>query len=107
MTEDYFLDTIRVSFQEYSLALGNWKIGTRHVRPQDIVSTALCTVEGARDDITGAGQTHAAQALCSGIAPDMRQMLTVKDCDHYDLFTGPKWRDVIHPALSAFWRSIR
>lgn len=106
MTEDYFLDTIRVSFQEYSLARGNWQIGTRRVRPQDIVSTALCTVEGTRDDITGAGQTHAAQALCSGIAPDMRRILTVKDCDHYDLFTGPKWRDVIHPALSAFWRSI-
>jgi polyhydroxyalkanoate depolymerase len=106
MTEDYFLDSIRVSFQEYSLARGTWQIGTQPVRPQDIVSTALCTVEGARDDITGAGQTHAAQTLCSGIAPAMRQMLTVENCDHYDLFTGPKWHDVIYPALTAFWRSI-
>ncbi|ASV99084.1 polyhydroxyalkanoate depolymerase [Paraburkholderia aromaticivorans] len=107
MTEDYFLDSIRVFFQECSLACGNWQVGPHPVRPQDIVSTALCTVEGARDDITGAGQTHAAQTLCSGIASAMRQRLTVENCDHYDLFTGPKWHDVIHPALAAFWRSIR
>jgi polyhydroxyalkanoate depolymerase len=106
MTEDYFLDTIRVSFQEYSLARGIWQIGPNSVRPQDIVATALCTVEGASDDITGAGQTHAAHALCSGIPQSMRETLTIENCDHYDLFTGPRWHDVIHPALSAFWRSV-
>jgi polyhydroxyalkanoate depolymerase len=107
MPEDYFLDTIRVSFQEYLLACGTWHVDAHPVRPQDIVSTALCTVEGARDDITGAGQTHAAHTLCKGIPPGMRERLTIEDCDHYDLFTGPKWHDVIHPALTDFWRAIR
>ncbi|WNC95013.1 polyhydroxyalkanoate depolymerase [Paraburkholderia sp. FT54] len=106
MTENYFLNTIRVSFQEYSLARGSWQVGTHRVRPRDIVSTALCTIEGARDDITGAGQTHAAQTLCSAIPLGMREKLTIKVCDHYDLFTGPRWHETIHPALSAFWRSI-
>jgi len=105
MAEDYFLDTIRVSFQEYRLACGTWQIGTQDVRPQDIVHTALCTVEGARDDITGAGQTHAAHALCSAIPASRRETLTIADCDHYDLFTGPRWQEVIHPALVAFWRA--
>jgi poly-beta-hydroxyalkanoate depolymerase len=36
----------------------------------------------------------------------MRETLTIENCDHYDLFTGPRWHDVIHPALSAFWRSV-
>jgi poly-beta-hydroxyalkanoate depolymerase len=33
----------------------------------------------------------------------MRMRMTVEDCDHYDLFTGPRWREVVHPALRAFW----
>lgn len=105
MAEDYLLDTIRVSFQEHRLACGTWKVGTNPVRPQDLSNTALCTVEGARDDITGAGQTHAAQTLCSAVPAVGRQMLTFADCDHYDLFTGPRWQEVIHPALAAFWRA--
>jgi polyhydroxyalkanoate depolymerase len=94
MAEDYLLDTIRVSFQEHRLACGTWKVGTNPVRPQDLSNTALCTVEGARDDITGAGQTQAAQTLCSAVPAVRRQMLTVTDCDHYDLFTGPRWPHV-------------
>jgi poly(3-hydroxybutyrate) depolymerase len=105
MAEDYFLDTIRISFQEHLLAKGTWQVGTHHVRLQDISRTALCTVEGTRDDITGAGQTHAAQTLCSEIPANRREARTIPDCDHYDLFTGPEWHEVIHPALTAFWRA--
>lgn len=106
MAEDYFLDTIRVSFQEHRLAQGTWQVATQQVRPQDISRTALCTVEGANDDITGASQTHAAQILCSAIPMNRRQVLTISDCDHYDLFTGPRWHEVIHPALAEFWCAI-
>jgi poly-beta-hydroxyalkanoate depolymerase len=77
------------------------------VQPQDLASTALCTVEGDRDNITGAGQTHAAHTLCSAIPVLKRCCSTISDCDHYDLFTGPRWHEVIHPAVVQFWASVR
>ncbi|MFP3566384.1 polyhydroxyalkanoate depolymerase [Paraburkholderia sp. SIMBA_030] len=107
MTEDYLLDTIRVIFQEQHLAHGEWRVGGSCVQLQDLASTALCTVEGDRDDIAGAGQTHAAHTLCSAIPAQKRCRWTISDCDHYDLFTGPRWHEVIHPAVVRFWASMR
>jgi poly(3-hydroxybutyrate) depolymerase len=103
MDEDYFLDTLCTVFQEQRLARGSWSVGERRVRPEALTATALCTVEGDRDDIAGTGQTHAAHGLCVAVADAERMCLTVDDCDHYDLFTGPRWREVIHPALRRFW----
>ncbi|MFL9934941.1 hypothetical protein P0D88_38740 [Paraburkholderia sp. RL18-103-BIB-C] len=107
MAEAYLLDTIRVIFQEQQLARGKWRVGERCVQSQDLASTALCTVEGDRDDIAGAGQTHAADTLCSAIPAQKRCRLTISDCDHYDLFTGTRWHEVIHPAVVRFWASVR
>lgn len=103
MDEDYFLDTLRIVFQEQRLARGLWSVGTRRVIPEALTATALCTVEGDRDDITGAGQTHAAHEVCSAIPDAMRERMTVDDCDHYDLFTGPRWHEFVHPTLRKFW----
>ncbi len=105
MDEDYFLDTLRIVFQEQHLARGNWSVGERRVRPEALTATALCTVEGDRDDIAGTGQTHAAHELCVKVADAKHMRMTIDDCDHYDLFTGPRWREVIHPALREFWRA--
>ncbi|MEX3955824.1 polyhydroxyalkanoate depolymerase [Trinickia sp. EG282A] len=104
MTEDYFLDTLRIVFKEQRLARGAWDVDGRRVRGSALAASALCTIEGDRDDITGAGQTHAAHAVCSAVPDRRRKQLTIADCDHYDLFTGPRWREAIHPALAAFWR---
>ncbi|WP_311540950.1 hypothetical protein [Paraburkholderia sp. MM5384-R2] len=66
----------------------------------------LCTIEADRDDITGADQTHCAHVL--GHAPDApwHRRATIGQCDHYDLFTGPRWHDAVHPQLCEFWRAI-
>jgi polyhydroxyalkanoate depolymerase len=103
MDERYFLDTLRIVFQEQRLARGEWSIGGRRVAPEALCETALFTIEGDRDDITGAGQTHAAHNLCSSLPDAMRMRLTIDDCDHYDLFTGPRWHEAIYPALRSFW----
>ncbi len=107
MTEDYFLDTLQIVFKEQRLARGVWEVDGQRICARALESTALCTVEGSCDDITGAGQTHAAHAVCSAVPNAMRKRLTIPDCDHYDLFTGSRWRDAIHPALAAFWRETR
>ncbi|MGN6234244.1 MAG: polyhydroxyalkanoate depolymerase [Trinickia sp.] len=104
MDEEYFLDTLRIVFQEQRFPRGTWSVGARRVMPEALTATALCTVEGDRDDITGAEQTHAAHGICSGVPEQMKMRITVEDCDHYDLFTGPRWREVVHPALKAFRR---
>lgn len=106
MTERYFLDTIRVIFQERLLPRGMWQVAGRRVAPQALTSTALCTVEGDRDDIVGAGQTHAAGALCTAIPAGRRMQRTLAGADHYDLFLGPRWRDEVHPMLERFWAGL-
>jgi polyhydroxyalkanoate depolymerase len=106
MTEAFFLDMIRVVFQEQLLPRGQWKVGERPVCLQSLTSTALLTVEGRQDDITGEGQTHAAHRLCNAVSDQKHRQLTIDDCDHYDLFSGRKWQHVIHPATTQFWRSL-
>jgi polyhydroxyalkanoate depolymerase len=106
MDEAYFLETLSVIFHEQRLARGGWTVNGRHVRTQSLSSTALCTIEGDRDDITGAGQTHAAHALLSAVPETQRLRFTIAACDHYDLFTGPRWRGAIHPTLKRVWRAI-
>jgi poly(3-hydroxybutyrate) depolymerase len=67
MPAEYYLDTIKTVFQDFALVNGTWKVRGELVRPQDIKTTALLTIEGELDDISGAGQTRAAHDLCSGI----------------------------------------
>ncbi|MFX1764988.1 polyhydroxyalkanoate depolymerase [Paraburkholderia sp. A1RI-2L] len=117
MPAEYFLDTVDIVFQRALLANGTWRVasgtsGTSAgstgsaesgtlVEPAALRDVALLSVEGTRDAVTGAGQTHAALEMCSGIAPDARQRLDVDGCDHYGLFTGERWRADVHPALQA------
>jgi hypothetical protein len=63
MPADYYLETIKTVFQEFHLPKGTWEVEGKLVRPQDIKTVALFTVEGELDDISGAGQTQAARAL--------------------------------------------
>jgi poly(3-hydroxybutyrate) depolymerase len=72
------------------------------VRPQDIKNTALFTVEGELDDISGAGQTQAAHGLCSAIAESDKLHLEAKGAGHYGIFSGRRWRDVVYPAVRSF-----
>lgn len=104
MDAPYYLETVRLVFQEHALARGTWSVAGDRVRPEDVRDTALFTIEGADDDITGKGQTHAAHALCSGIADAGRQTLTVDGAGHYGVFSGRRWREGIYPKLRDFVR---
>ena len=74
------------------------------VRPQDIRNTALLTVEGELDDISGSGQTRAAQELCASIPKNDRRHLEVEGAGHYGIFSGRRWREVVYPQVVAFIR---
>lgn len=102
MAAEYYLDTIRIVFQEFRLAEGTWDVAGERVSPQDIRATALFTIEGELDDISGLGQTRAAHDLCTSIPEERRQHLSAEKCGHYGIFSGRRWRTIIYPQLRDF-----
>jgi len=102
MPAEYYLDTIKTVFQEFSLPKGTWEVGGKLVRPQDITTVALLTVEGELDDISGAGQTQAAHDLCSGIPAHMQEDYVTPGAGHYGIFSGRRWREIVCPKIGAF-----
>ncbi len=102
MPAEYYLDTIKTVFQEFALVNGTWVVDGQLVRPQDIQGTALLTIEGELDDISGAGQTRAAHELCSGIAESNRFHYDVEGAGHYGIFSGRRWREMVYPRLRSF-----
>ncbi len=102
MPAEYYLDTIRIVFQEFALVNGTWRVNGDLVRPQDIKSSALLTIEGELDDISGAGQTKAAHGLCTGVPATRRFHLDVKGAGHYGIFSGRRWREKVCPDVRSF-----
>ncbi len=102
MPAEYYLDTIRTVFQDFALVKGTWVVKGQLVQPQDIKTTALLTIEGELDDISGAGQTRAAHELCSGVPPERRFHFDAEGAGHYGIFAGRRWRDVIYPQVKDF-----
>ena len=72
------------------------------VKPGDIKTTAVMTVEGELDDISGSGQTQAALEMCSGVPANQKRHFEVKGAGHYGIFSGRRWRDMVYPAVKAF-----
>ncbi|WP_374259307.1 polyhydroxyalkanoate depolymerase [Aquabacterium sp.] len=107
MPAEYYLDTIRTVFQEFSLVNGTWEVrnpqGKKElVRPQDIQTTALLTVEGELDDISGSGQTKAAHELCTSIPKTRQKHYDVIGAGHYGIFSGRRWREQAYPVIRDF-----
>jgi poly(3-hydroxybutyrate) depolymerase len=102
MPAEYYLDTIRTVFQEFLLPRGKWKVKGELVNPAAIKKTALLSIEGELDDISGLGQTAAAHDLCTGIPKAKHQHMTVKGAGHYGIFSGRRWREVVYPDVRDF-----
>ncbi|HWP13938.1 MAG TPA: polyhydroxyalkanoate depolymerase [Ramlibacter sp.] len=107
MDADYYLETIRVVFQEFALVNGTWDVISdegelERVRPEDITTTAHLTIEGELDDISGAGQTAAAHDLCYNVPKARQKHLEVKGAGHYGIFSGRRWRESVYPQVRDF-----
>jgi polyhydroxyalkanoate depolymerase len=96
---EFYLETVKLVFQDYALARGELKWRGRKVDPSAIRRTALVTVEGERDDICAPGQTLAAQDLCSKLRPYMRTHTVQAGVGHYGVFSGRRWQQHIYPLL--------
>jgi poly(3-hydroxybutyrate) depolymerase len=101
---EFYLETVGEVFQEHRLAKGTMVHRGRPVRPEAIEKTALLTIEGGKDDITGLGQTEAAHALATAIPAFMREKHVESAVGHYGTFSGRRWRESIAPLVRAFIR---
>ena len=102
MPAEYYLDTVRIVFQQHLLPKGEWVVRGERVDPSAIRGTALMTIEGELDDISGQGQTRAAHKLCTGIPESDQRHLTVSGAGHYGIFSGRRWRTQVYPQVREF-----
>ncbi len=107
MTGEFYLDTIKRIFQEHDLPDGKFYWRGALVEPAAISKTALMTVEGENDDISGIGQTQAAHALCLNVPDEKKVDWVQPSVGHYGVFNGRRWREEIQPRVAAFIQANR
>ena len=99
LTAEFYLETVRLIFQEHALPRGRLDYRGRRVDPAAIRRTMLFTVEGERDDICAVGQTAAAHDLCLSLRPYMKRHHMQAGVGHYGVFSGKSWEGQIFPIL--------
>lgn len=102
LTAEYYLQTIETVFLEHRLPKGQMTHRNRLVDPGAIKRVALMTVEGEKDDISGIGQTFAAQGLCTSLADGFREHHLQPVVGHYGVFNGSRFRAEIVPKIRNF-----
>lgn len=102
---EYYLETISMVFQKHQLPLGEMRVHGDPVVPAAIRRTALFTIEGELDDISGPGQTVAAHDLCTAIPARKKRHFLVPGVGHYGIFSGRRWRENICPRVRDFIRA--
>ena len=99
LTAEFYLETVRLIFQEHALPRGRLDYRGRRVDPAAIRRTMLLTVEGERDDICAVGQTVAAHDLCGNLRPYLKRHHMQAGVGHYGVFSGKRWENQIYPLL--------
>jgi poly(3-hydroxybutyrate) depolymerase len=99
LAAEFYLETVRLIFQDHALPLGELEWHGQKVDPSAIRKTMLLTVEGERDDICAVGQTVAAHDLCSKLRPYLKRHHMQAGVGHYGVFSGTRWEKQIYPIL--------
>lgn len=105
LTAEFYLQTVDTVFIKHSLPKGEMMHRGRLVDTTAIRNVALLTVEGENDDISGVGQTEAAQTICPNIPDAMRQHYVQPKVGHYGVFNGSRFRAQIAPRILNFVRA--
>ena len=105
LTAEFYLQTVEKVFIEHALPRGTFTHRNQLIDPAAITKTALFTVEGEKDDISGVGQTEAAQDLCSSIPADKKLHYLQPGVGHYGVFNGRRFRSEIAPRIADFTHS--
>jgi len=102
LTAEFYLQTVDTVFVRQALPKGEMSHRGIKVDPAAIRNTALFTVEGENDDISGLGQTEGAQHLCVNIPAARKAHYVQPSVGHYGVFNGSRFRAEIAPRIVDF-----
>jgi poly(3-hydroxybutyrate) depolymerase len=106
LTAEFYLQTVEKVFIRHEVPRGLLRHNGETIDLHAIKRTALMTVEGEKDDISGVGQTYAAQDLCAGIPAKRRSHYLQEGVGHYGVFNGSRFRKEIMPRIVEFLRNM-
>ena len=102
LAAEFYLQTVDSVFVRHALPKGEFTHRGVRVDPAQIRRVALMTIEGEHDDISGVGQTEAAQHLCTNIPAERRAHYLQPAVGHYGVFNGSRFRAEIAPRIADF-----
>ncbi len=105
LTAEFYLQTVERVFVHHDLPSGTYAYRGHRIAPEQVTKTALLTIEGEKDDISGVGQTEAAHDILSGLPKEMKQQYLQKGVGHYGVFSGSRYRKEVVPVISSFIES--
>jgi len=106
LAAEYYMQTVETVFVRHALPKGEM---THRGQPVDLTAIRKCgllTVEGEKDDISGVGQTYAANELCVNIPEAKKQYYLALGVGHYGVFNGSRFRKEIAPRVRNFIAGI-
>jgi poly(3-hydroxybutyrate) depolymerase len=102
LAAEYYLQTIDQVFVKHQLPKGEMFHRGQLIDMTAIRHVALMTIEGEKDDITGAGQTEAALHLCTNLPRSKKLHYTQPGVGHYGIFNGSRYKQEVLPRVVAF-----
>ena len=106
LAAEYYMQTIETVFVRHALPKGEMTHRGRKVDLTAIHNTGLLSVEGEKDDISGVGQTCAANDLCVNIPKSRKHYYLAEGVGHYGVFNGSRFRNEIAPRIREFMAGI-
>ena len=97
-----YMQTIDTVFVRHLLPKGEMRHRDHRIDLTAIERCGLMTVEGEKDDISGVGQTYAAQELCTNIPSNRKVHHLQAGVGHYGVFNGSRYRAEIAPRIRDF-----
>jgi poly(3-hydroxybutyrate) depolymerase len=104
---EFYLQTVDTVFVKHALPNGEMTHRGAPVDLSTIRRVGLLTVEGENDDISGLGQTLAAQGLCNNLPRYMKAHYQQDKVGHYGVFNGSRFRNEVVPRIREFHRAIK
>jgi poly(3-hydroxybutyrate) depolymerase len=106
LAAEYYMQTVETVFVRHALPKGEMTHRGQPVDLKAIRNSGLLTVEGEKDDISGVGQTYAANELCVNIPEARKQYYLAEGVGHYGVFNGSRFRKLIAPRIRQFIAGI-
>jgi poly(3-hydroxybutyrate) depolymerase len=103
---EFYLETVEKVFIRHEVPQGRLRHRGEIIDLSAISRTALLTVEGEKDDISGVGQTYAAQEICANVPEARKQHYLQEGVGHYGVFNGSRFRREIAPRIRDFLNRV-